>query len=266
MASDTAAFLAGSEDRARVLSYLDDQPAAPAAVASDLSVSRRSVQRHLAEFVERDWATRADGTYELTTVGELVADEHASYRDSLARIEEFGAFYGRLPDGAHAPDPRWLRDADLVVATDGDPHAPTHHYITRVREFDCERVRMLSPVLSRLFHDAHAELALDGVRTELVASDELIDRARERNPAEFDVVASVDVLDLYRHPGPVEFGVTLGERRVLLGAYDDGQLEACVESTDPELLAWAEECFERHRDRSDSVDAPLSLPFVLGDS
>ncbi|MFB6080138.1 MAG: helix-turn-helix transcriptional regulator [Haloferacaceae archaeon] len=259
-ASDTAAFLAGSDDRTTLLTYLAGRAAAPATVADDLSLARRSVQRHLAGFVERGWATREEGTYRLTTAGELIADEHASYRETLARIEEFDAFYGHLPDREHAPEPRWLRDADVTVATDADPQAPIHRYLTRVRSLGGDRIRMIAPVLSRLFHDVHADLAVEGTRTELVMADDRIERARDLNPVEFAVVVGVDVLDLYRHPGPIEFGVTLGEECALLCAYDDGRLEACVEARNPELLAWAGRLFDRYRSRAEPIDPPVPLP------
>ncbi|WP_435349102.1 helix-turn-helix transcriptional regulator [Haloarchaeobius sp. HRN-SO-5] len=263
MDPDTAAFLAGSDDRLALLTYLTDRSAAPATISDDLSLPRRSVQRHLSQFVDRGWATRDDGAYGLTTLGELVAAEHASYLETLSRLDEFGQLYRHLPDREHAPDPRLLEDADVVVASDADPQAPMHHYLTAMREFESDRIRMLSPVLSRLFHDAHADLAIEGAHTELVMTDDLVDRARELNPVEFDVVVSVDVLDLYRHPGPIDFGMTLGENRVLLSAYADGQLTACVDSTNPDLVTWAGDLFERYREEAAEMEPTISLPFSL---
>ncbi len=259
---DTARFLAGSADRRRLLERLADDPGTPAELADALSAARRSVQRNLAEFAERGWAEKADGAYRLTVTGELVVDEHADYLDSLDRIEAFEEFYRYLPDRDHAPDPRRLADATLTVADAADPQAPVHRYVESVRGFDTDRVRMVSPVLSRLFHEAHARLAFDGVHTELVMAAETIARAREMNPAEFAAVTSVGVLDLYRHPGPVEVGLTLGDDRLVVCAYDDeGRLRACVESDDPTLLRWGADLFERYRDASERVDPSHSLPF-----
>lgn len=120
-------------------------------------------------------------------------------------------------------------------------------------------------VLSRLFHDVHAELALGGTHTDLVLSTTTIERARDLNPAEFEIVVSVDVLDLYRYPGNLSFGLTLGERCTLLGAYDpDGRLHACVESTEPAFYRWGEQLFEQYREQSERIESPLSLPFDLG--
>lgn len=262
---DVARFLADSPDRRRVLAHLVETPGSPAHLADALSLSRRSAQRHLGAFADRGWVEKRDGEYHLTTTGALVVDEHESYLEALDGVDAFGDVYRHLPDADHAPDPRWLADADVTRASAEQPQAPVHHYVASVGGFGTDRVRMVAPVLSRLFHDVHADLALEGTHTDLVLSAETIERARDLNPAEFAVVVSVGVLDLYRHPDPVEFGLTLGDGRLLLGVYDaDGHLYACVESTDADFYGWAEGLFERYRDRSEPVDPPLSLPFDLG--
>lgn len=266
MSSDDAAqFLAGSPDRRQVLRHLVDNPASPAELADALSLSRRSIQRHLGQFTDRGWAEKNDGAYHLTVTGELVIEEQTAHLATLERLETVGPFFRHLPDRQHAPDPRWLDSATIVTATAANPQAPVQHYLETVRGFDADRIRMLSPVLSRLYHEAHAKLALDGVHTELVLSAATIERARELNPTEFKLVVSVDVLDLYRHPEDVAVGLTLGTDTLLMGVYDaDGQLEACVESSNPEFLAWAADLFERYRERADPVEPPFSLPFKLG--
>lgn len=264
-ADDLAQFLASSPDRRALLTHLRDTAGAPAELADALNLSRRSVQRHLSDFVDRGLATKTDGAYRLTPTGTLVVDEHVRYRETLDRIETFGEFYQHLPDAAHSPDPRWLGDATLTTATPADPQAPVQAYLDSVREFEGDRIRMISPVLSRLYHKAHAELAFDQVHTELVLSGANIDRARDANPIEFKVVVSVDILDLYRYPDSIAFGLTFDDTRLLMGAYDDaGQLRACVESTNEAFVDWSADLFERYRSRSDMVDPPLSLPFSLG--
>lgn len=259
---EPAQFLADSPDRVALLTHLRETPGSPSTVADALSMSHRSVQRNLSRLAERGWVEKRDGDYQLTTTGTLIAKEHANYLDALSHIEEYDAFFRHLPDHEHAPDPRWLRDATFVAATPEDPQAPVHHYVETVRAFETETVRMLSPVLSRLFHNAHAKLALRGVHTELVLSPAMIERAHELNPTEFDLIVSLTVLDLYRHPEPIAVGLTLSGRRVLISAYDDrGQMQACIESADTTLLDWADDLYERYRKRSERVEPTRRLPF-----
>ena len=253
-ADDAAQFLASSPDRLTVLMDLFGGPASPAELAADHSFSRRSVQRNLAEFVDRGWAESTGGTYRLTVTGALVAEEHADYVDVLAHIEEFAPFFRHLPDRDHAPDPAWLADATLTLATEDDPQAPVHRYVTSVRRFDTERIRMLSPVLSRLFHDAHAKLAGRGVQTALIMPAAMVERARERNPAEFKTILTLNILSLYHVPDSFRVGLVLGDTRLLMAAYDDEKrLQALVEATDPQFYKWASNLFDRYLTRSDRV-------------
>lgn len=257
---EMAAFLAGSPERQQALEALAADPASPAVLADELSLSRRSVQRHLAAFEDRNWVAKDDGEYALTTTGTLVAAEHDAYLETMARIDEFEPLYTHLAasEADLAPDPRWLSDATLTTATNDNPQAPVTHYLDRVRSLDTDHVKMLSPVLSRLYHDAHAELALDGVHTELVLPGSAVERARAENPVEFAAIVTVGVLDLYRHPDAVPFGLTIGEDCVLILGYDeDGQLQACLEAPTDQMHEWATRIFATYRDDGVHVDSPI---------
>ena len=251
---DDAQFLASSRDRLALLVSLDRGAASPSELASEHPFSRRSVQRNLAEFVDRGWAESTGGTYQLTMTGALVAEEHADYIDALARIDDFAPFFRHLPDREHTPDPAWLADAAMSVATSEDPQAPVHHYVTSVKRLKTGRVRMLSPVLSRLFHEAHATLAFRGVHTELVMPAATVGRARDRNPAEFEAVVGLNVLSLYRVADPFRFGLVLGDDRLLMAGYDEAkQLRALIEADDSRFHAWATDLFDGYRNRAERV-------------
>lgn len=253
-ALDDAAFLAGAPERWRVLAALRDAPASPAALADAVDASRRTVQRHLAAFDDRDWVGKDDGAYHLTTTGIVVARTHANYLDKLDSIDRLEPVYAAFPTDAADLDPAWLDDATVRTATREDPQGPVGFYVDRVRALDTDRVRMFSPVLSRLYHDAHARLAADGTHTELVLPTGAVERARDENPVEFRAVLGLGVLDLYRTPIDVDVGVTLADDRVLLCAYgDDGQLAACVDSTDDRVRDWATDRYEHHRDHGERV-------------
>ncbi|GGN90359.1 MULTISPECIES: helix-turn-helix transcriptional regulator [Haloarcula] len=253
MAADAARFLADSPDRLALLERLADEPGTPSDLDDDLGQSRRSVQRNLAAFAERGWARKHDGAYDLTTAGRLITRRHRSYLDALAAIESWEPLFAHLP-ADQAPRPEHLADATLVGSEPDQPQAPVSHYVESIASASTDSIRMLSPVLSRLFHDAHAGQVLDGVTHELVLDGPTVQRAREQNPAEFATVVGVPGFSLYRHPDPLSFGLTLTDDRVFLLAYDDqGQLHALADGSDPAFYEWASTCFERHRDRSEHV-------------
>ncbi|WP_458190572.1 helix-turn-helix transcriptional regulator [Haladaptatus sp. NG-WS-4] len=246
-APESVAFLSGSPERLRLLVCLRDHPGSPRDVADAIDISHRSVQRNLSEFSDRGWVRKRDGQYALTTSGELATRTHENYVETMETIAAYDPFFRFLPDADHAPDPAWLADSTLVTASPDQPQAPVSHYVSRLRVRETRTIRMLAPVLSRLYHDAHAELVLSGIETELVMPSERIETARSRNPLEFQVVSRA--VDIYRHEGPVELGVTLGDDWALVGAYDnDGQLRALVESDAADFLDWAEAVYRRYRD------------------
>ncbi|WP_458204421.1 helix-turn-helix transcriptional regulator [Haladaptatus sp. NG-SE-30] len=245
-APESVAFLAGSPERLHLLCHLREQPGSPRDIANAIDVSHRSVQRNLSEFADRGWVRKEDGRYTLTTSGELVTRTHEGYVETMQTISAYDAFFRHLPDADHAPDPAWLTDATLVTASPEQPQAPVNHYVKRLRARQTRSIRMLAPVLSRLYHDAHAELVISGVETELVMPTERVEDARSLNPLEFRVVSRA--IDIYQYDGPVELGLTLGDDWALAGAYDDeGQLRALVECDAPDFLNWAEELYRRYR-------------------
>lgn len=261
---DPARFLADSPDRLALLIRLREGAAGPVTLADDLNCARRSVQRNLAAFAERGWVERGDGGYRLTAVGDLAATTHTDYLDRLEHLDRFAPLLRHL-DTDHTPPLSLLGDADLVVASPENPQAPVQAYVDRLKRFEGDAIRMCSPVLSRIFHEAHASLAMRGVHTDLLLSEATAEKARELNPLEFETVLRVGVLDLYTYPDSVPFGLTVGEDRLLLAAYDEeGHLEACLASDDRDLLSWAEDLFERYRERSEEIELSGGFPFDFG--
>lgn len=249
MSRNGVRFLADSPDRLALLERVGTEPGGPRDFAADLDQSRRSVQRNLAAFAERGWVEKRDGEYHLTTKGDVVASEHREYVTALDVIEDKEQLYRHLPRG-HAPDPSAIADATVVAAEPDHPQAPVSHYVSVVESIDTDRIRMFSPVLSRIFHDAHAQRVVEGVRTDLILDADRVAAAREKNPGEFATVVAVPTLTLYRHADPIEFGLTVMDDRALVLSYHDGQVRACLDATDPAVVDWARDQFDRFRERS----------------
>lgn len=255
MTREVVAFLAGSPDRLALLDSLADEPAAPRDAADALDISGRSAQRNLAQFAERGWAEKRDGDYRLTTRGRLVRETYVDCLERLDRIDDLAECYDHLPDAPAPPDPAWLDDATVVTADPDHPQAPVTHYVDAVRSLETDRVRMLSPVLSRIFERPHAELVRRGARTELILPADRVAAAREKNPAKFEAVLAAPSFTLYETDEPVGCGLTVADDRAFVLAYDaDGRVRACVDGSDTDLREWAAERFESHRGDAAEVE------------
>ncbi|WP_439028023.1 helix-turn-helix transcriptional regulator [Haloarchaeobius sp. DT45] len=247
MPQDHAAFLAGSPSRVRLLAALDDGDGTPADLAEATGIAHRSVQRNLGDMVERGWVEKRAGAYRLTAVGRLVAAEQARHERALDRLDRFEPLLGHLP-ADHTPPLDALDGVTLVSAAPDRPQAPIQHYVQSVEGFDPTTIRIALPVLSRLFHRVHGELAFDGAHTELVLGYETMARAADLNPLEFAALRRVGIIDLYVCDDPVGCGVTVGDGRAVLGAYDaDGNMRACA-AGDGRFHDWASDLYRRYRE------------------
>ena len=255
MSREAVAFLSGSPDRLALLEYLAGEPAAPRDVADELDVSTRGAQRNLSELADRGWAEKRDGWYRLTTTGQLVRETYADCLERMDALETFSTLYEHLLWPEDAPDPAWLADATYVTAEADHPQAPVTHYVEAVSSLETDHVRMLAPVLSRIFQDPHAKQVRRGATTELVLPADRVTAARERNPLEFETVLAVPSFTLYRTERAVELGLTVTDDRTFVLAYDEsGHLQACVEGSEPALRTWAIERFESYRDGATEVE------------
>lgn len=71
-ADELSRFLTSSENRIRLLSALEEEPARPTALAETLPMFRSSIQRNLRAFVERGWVVRTDDGYRCSFGGRLL--------------------------------------------------------------------------------------------------------------------------------------------------------------------------------------------------
>lgn len=252
---DHVRLLSSSPERARILEFLRENPSDPRDIADTVSKSRRCVQRDLSKFEDRKWVERQKGAYQLTTYGAAIVTQYTNQTNAISLIDQYDSLFRHLPDLDHLPDPRWLPDAEIAIASAGRPHAPLHLYVNGIRDCSTGEVRGIVPVFSRSFGDAHTELLERGVETKLVVDTATIGVARSTDFEGFAGTLRLDAFDLYEREDPVEFGLTLADDRGFLGAYDEqGRFVACVEFTDAAFFDWAEGLYERYREQSALVE------------
>lgn len=253
-------YLSGSPARVEILERLADGTARPAGLVELADVSRTTVHRTLTELVDRRWARRVDGGYAATTTGELALETYRDARTRFRTLDRIEPFLAHV-DGTLADlDVAWLRTAELVTASGTNPHQPLEWYADRLAAADADRLRGVSPVISRQFIAVHAPIIAAGTPTELVVGESTFQAITDQYPAKFRESLSHEHYDLYVIDETPAMGLTLVGERAFLGAYDDGgQFVAALESTDDRLREWADARYrERRSDArrvSDEADA-----------
>ncbi|MFC6962683.1 helix-turn-helix transcriptional regulator [Halocatena marina] len=243
---DDIQFLSASPHRIQILQQLRDDPCPPCDITEVLELSRRGVQRNLSSLVDRGWIEKIDGRYHLTTNGEFIALQYADFLSALETIETCKPFFANLPTSEHAPNPKWLADAEIIVADSSQPHAPLRQYTNTLREDSIETLRGLVPILSQLHTEIYAELLGRGTAMDLVLPQTAAEPPDPSHAAEFEDLFAA-ACNLYVYEGTIGVGLTLTDQRGIVGSYDEqGHLSACVSSTNPALLGWAERLYERY--------------------
>ncbi|WP_306054973.1 helix-turn-helix transcriptional regulator [Natronococcus wangiae] len=244
-------YLSGSPTRVAVLEQVCDGTTRPAALVDAIAVSRTTVHRTLTDLVERNWVERVDGGYAATAVGALALEAYRNARTQFRTLERVEPFLARVDANVDDLEIEWFRTAELSTVAESNPHQPLEWYADRLETVDGERLRGVSPVISRQFIAVHAPIVERGTPTELVIGESTYRVVAERYADELRTSVSRSNYALYVAEETPPIGITLVGSTVFLGAYDDGgQLVAAVESADDRLRAWAA---DRHRERRDDA-------------
>lgn len=255
-AQERVAFLAGSGNRVRVLRELREEPGRGAELARRCSLPRSTVHRCLDGCTTHGWATKHEGTYRLTTPGDLVLSAYEDLTRTVEVTTEHEGVLTQLGAVGRTLPIEGIARATAVEATPENPYAAMEHYVDAFGSASFDRMRGIVPITSRLFNEAGRPLVEANVELEMVIDEGVLDTARESYPEAHERGLDSDDFALYVHPEPLSFGLAiLDNDRVLVGAYDEqGNPRACLDGTDDALIEWAVDTYERFREESQSVE------------
>lgn len=241
-------YLSGSPARVTILEGLTEGAVQPADLVEFADVSRTTVHRTLTELTDRCWVQRVDGGYVATTAGTLALETYKDVRARFRTLERLEPFFAHVDADVTDLEIEWLRTAELVTATEANPHRPLEWYADRFGSLDGERLRGVSPTISRQLIGVHTPMISRGLPTKLVISDSTFQVIADRYPDEIRAAASQDHYDLYVADDTPTMGIMLFGETVFLGAFDGGgQLVAIVGSSDSRLREWAAARYRRWR-------------------
>ncbi len=252
-------YLAGSAVRTSLVERLTAGSAQPADLVAHTGASRTTVHRTLNELVDRGWVRRVDDGYAITGTGELALETYCEARCRFRTLDRFEPFL-EVVDDVPGIDLEWLEGADLETESDENPHRPIERYADELATVDGEEFYGVTPVITRRFIDVHEPIIRDGTTANLVISDETLRAVADRYPRRLRESLEFDNYELYAIDETPSMGTTIYGETVFLGAYDDRRrLVAVVESTDPDLRAWATDCYQRLRESATRVTADAAI-------
>ncbi|AUV84108.1 transcriptional regulator (plasmid) [Salinigranum rubrum] len=262
-------FLARSNHRVGVLEELTAGVRERRELRAATGASTPTMSRILSDFEDRRWVVRDGPTYELTPLGEFVAERFLDFREAMEIERKLRDVWQWLPREMEGFSVDLFADAVVSYPGPGYPYEPIErltHLIegtTRMRGFD-------SIVFKSINNETVCQAVLDGMELEYVYSPTALEQTFAWNPERVMEAASCEHCRVYVHdalPDRSRCGLGIVDDRAGICCHDPetGALTAVIDTDDPAAREWAISTFERVRDEARPVEPQASETLVSSD-
>lgn len=266
-AIDDIDFLARSNHRVGVLEELTENPCDRADLRAATGASSPTMGRLLTDFEDRQWIVRNAHTYELTPLGEFVAERFFDLYEAMTTERKLRDVWQWLPREMEEFSVELFADAVVSYPGPGYPYKPVERIAILIEETSTMRgfgtLELKSANLKTM-----CGAVLNGTEMEYVFSPEILETTFAWNPKRIAEVAACENCTVLVHdalPDEDRCGLSILDDRVAICCHDpDTNLLTAVVDTDaPAARSWAISVFERYLREAtpvepDSVDALVS--------
>jgi len=255
---DDIVFLARSAHRVGVLGALTAGPHDRSGLRTATGASSPTMGRVLADFEERRWITRDGPTYELTALGEFVADRFFDLRAAMETERKLRDVWRWLPREMPGFSAELFADAVVSYPGPGYPYEPVER-LTELIE-GTSRMRGFDTIVPKsVNNEAVCRAVLAGMELEYVYSPVALEGTVAWNPERVLEAAACENCTVLVHdalPDGERCGLGIVDDRVGICCHDaeTGALLAVVDTDDPAAREWAISVFEGVRREARPVD------------
>lgn len=258
-------FLARSDHRAGVLDALADRPCDRNDLQKATDASSPTIGRILGDFEDRRWITRDGPTYELTPLGEFVAEQFRDLREAMETERKLRDVWRWLPREMEGFSVDLFADAVVSYPGPGYPYQPVERITQLIEETTAMR-GFGTTVFKSINNESVCRAVLDGMDFEYVYSPEILEATIAWNPERVAQAAACENCTIYLHddlPDEERCGIGIFDDRIGLCCHDaeTGMLEAVIDTDAPEAREWAVSVFERHRADARPISADEKAEF-----
>lgn len=261
---DEIGFLARSDHRVGVLESLARAPCDRDELRTATGASSPTMGRVLSDFEDRRWIVRDGRTYELTRLGEFVADRFAALLEAMETERTLRDVLPWLPREMEGFSVDLFTDAVVSYPGPGYPYEPVERVTQLIEGTDTMR-GFGTTVLKSSNLEAACRSILDGMEFEFIYSPEILETIVAWDPERVAETAACENCTTRLHddlPDRRWCGVGIYDDRVGICCHDaeTGVLRAVVDTDSAVALAWAESVFERYREESRLLEGDLPAP------
>lgn len=256
-------FLVRSAHRVGVLAALSEEPCDRAELREVTEASSPTMGRVLADFEERGWVVRDGRNYELTGLGEFVAEEFVGFCESMETERKLRDVWRWLPQEMSRFDVRLFEDAVVSYPGPGYPSQPLERIAELVGGTESLRGFGATVVKSNNLEAAFTRI-LNGMESEYVYDPAVFEAVYSWNP---ELVTEATALENCTHlvhdslPDGDRCGLIILDDRVAICCHDGsvGALRAVVDTDSPAAREWADSVYRDVRNDARLVEDPESV-------
>jgi predicted transcriptional regulator len=254
---DNIEFLTSSHNRVVVLRALAEGVAEPTELRRNLDMPRSTFRRVLSELQERRYVEKKGRGYVATPLGEYVEEYFSEYIDKMGTVEKLSEFYEHVPPSEIDVEIETVAESDLVLSESFNPHAPVERFLEALDDGDT--LKGLAPVVSNVYTEAYQKALLeDSDDSEVVFSRKIAEALLARQEEMFEYVMETCLTQSYVYDGEFTLGLAIIDGEVFIGSYDnDGIMRGLLENDTDEMLTWAEEYYESHKQEVEPFESYL---------
>ena len=255
-ALEEIAYLSRSNNRAEVLAMLATESYTRRELANATDIARTTLDRIINELEERHWVARTtDGEYTTTPTGERIASVSSRFVGAVEAVRSLGEAVAWLPNDELRIGLHNFKNATVRRPEPNAMNAPSKAATELMREateFAC----LVNTPPSLAFEEAMMNAVLDG---RLATNHVITDSERAVLQQDVDRASRWQQYveagaNLYCYEGQIPCNLLVIDDTVLIL---DEQPEAAegIESTNPEVRAWALDLINEYREDAERLDA-----------
>ena len=258
-------FIASSNHRVGVLDALAEGGCDRADLQSETGAHASTVGRVLGDFEERRWIERSGSTYELTPLGEFVAERFAALRDAMETEGTLRDVWQWLPQQMDGFSVDLFADATVAYPGAGYPYEPQERVIQLVEKSDTLR-GLGATIFKAVANEEFCRAALDGMDIVYVYDPAVLSATVDWDPELFEQAGAQENCTVLVHddlPDRTRCGIDIFDDHVCICCHDTETraLRAWIDTDAPEAREWALSVFEQYQREARPIDqAALETP------
>ncbi len=255
---DDIEFLASSAHRVAVLGALNERPRDRADLRTATGASSPTMGRILTDFRDRHWIERDGTTYQLTALGEFVANRFEAFEEAMTVESKLREVWPWLPHEVDGFSIELFTDVVISRPGPGYPYQPVERLTqllaetTTMRGFGMAILKSsnLEPFFDRVLDDLECEYIYPSAVFEALLSWNRATVMEATTRANYSVFLH-DCL-----PIDERCGICLFDDRVSICCYDaeTGTLQSLIDTESDEMRSWAISYYETFKEEARPLD------------